>query len=247
MWPTLISLGPISIHSFGVLVFLGVWFGGFKLWRRAKEEGWDETTIMDIWLLSGVAALIGGRAGFIFSHWPLFGGSWYKMIFLTKWPGLSGAGAWLAGAGTLLILALFKRLNFKHFAEAAVPALILAEIFIRLGSFLAIPGVAGRRFPVALFWALGLGVIYLLINRWEQRYRGWGWKEGILAPVYLLLLGILGLGLSFLEDGPAFLAWWGAGQALAGGLILLLLSGIKIKAPLKFNPAKRKKRGFDYV
>lgn len=262
MWPTLITLGSVSFHSFGAMLFLGLWFGGFKLWRRAKEEGWDEAAIMDSWLLAAAAALIFGRLGFIVSRWGEFGGSWYKMVFLTKFPGLSAEGAWLGGVTALMILAFKKRFDFWHFAEAAVLALLTVEIFSRLGSFLAgsnlgktapaglgvtFPGVDGPRWPAQLMWALALVLVYWLINYWERHYRGFGWaKEGFLVAVYLMLLGGLKIGLGFFEEWPE--QWWGVGFMLFGGLILILRSGITIKVPAqKTKKPKRKKRGFDYV
>ncbi len=264
MWPTLVSVGPVSIHSFGVLLFLGVFFGGFKLWRRSKDEGWDEAAVMDSWLFAGAGALLVGRIAYILLHLSAFGGSWYKMIFLTKFPGLSAEGAWLGGVIVLLTLALKKRFDCWHFAEAVVPALLLVEIFARLGSFLAgsqmgkiapaglgltFPGAGEPRWPVQLIWVFGLFLVYLLINFWEKHYRSFGWaKEGFLAAVYLLLLGGLKIGLSFLEEQPVMGGWWGAGLMVGGGLILLLRSGITIKAPaIKAKEPKRKKHGFDYV
>lgn len=265
MWPTLITLGSISLHSFGVLVFLGLFFGAFKLWQRAKDEGWDETAVMDSWLLAGVAAAVVGRLGFILGRWDEFGGSWYKMIFLTKFPGLSPEGAWLGGVAVLLALALKKHFDFWHFAEATVPALLIVEMFTRVGSFLAgsnlgkvapaglgltFPGVEGSRWPVQLVWVLGLGLVYMLVNYWEKHYRSFGWaKEGFLAAAYLMLIGGLKIGLGFLEERAFF--WWGAGLVFLGGLILIFRSGITIKA-LAFKTKepkepKRKKHGFDYV
>ena len=243
MWPTLITLGSVNFHSFGVMVFLGLWFGGFKLWRRAKEEGWDEAAIMDSWLLAGAAALIFGRLGFIVSRWGEFGGSWYKMIFLTKFPGLSAEGAWLGGVTALMILAFKKRFDLWHFAEAAVPALLIVEMFTRVGSFLAGSNLG----PVQLMWALALVLVYWLINYWERHYRGFGWaKEGFLVAVYLMLLGGLKIGLGFFEERSG--QWWGIGFMSFGGLILILRSGITIKVPAqKAKKPKRKKRGFDYV
>src|SRR3990167_1684239 len=242
MWPTLISFGPISLHSFGVLVFLGLFFGGFKLWQRAKEEGWDEAAVMDSWLFAAVSSLIVGRLGFIFNYWGEFGGSVYKMIFLTEFLGLSAEGAWLGAAAALLIVEIFSRLGSflagTNLGKAA-PA----------GLGLTFPGIDQPRWPVQLLWALALGLIYLLINYWEKHYRSFSWaKEGFLAAVYLILLGGLKICLGFLEESSAFGGWWGAGLGLAGGLILIFRSGITIKAPaVKAKEPKRKKGGFDYV
>jgi prolipoprotein diacylglyceryltransferase len=262
MWPTLISFGPVYLHSFGVCLFLGVFFGAFKLWRRAREEGWDETVVLDSWLLAGVGALILGRLGFVLTHWTDFGSNWYKIVFFTRYPGLSGETAWLGAAGILLAAAGLKKLPLGLWAEAAVSALLTAGMFISLGNFLAgselgrvaptgwgvhFPGVEEARLPVQLFWLAGQFLLLVLINVWEKHYRSWGWQEGGLAAVYLLLNGILAAGLSFLEAGAEFGPWWGLGQAAGGGLLLWRLSGIKIKAPVKAAAPARKKRGFDYV
>lgn len=263
MWPTLVSLGPVYIHTFGIFIFFGVFFGAFKLWRRAKEEGWEETAVIDIWLLSGVMALVAGRLGYAYWHGLEAGLDWYKIMFFTKYPGLSGEAAWWGGTITLLVLALKKKLSFWHFFEIAASALIIAELMVRIGGFfagtslgrpapagwgLSFPGVSDPRWPVQLFWAVGLGGVYLAFNWLEKHYRSFGWsKEGFLAAAYLGLTGVLGLGLGWFEARPNF---WGAGARLAiGGLILLVRSGIKIKAPVfTRKPAvKKTKRRFDYA
>lgn len=264
MWPTLVSIGPLAIHSFGVMLFLGLFFGGFKLWKKAKEEGWEETAVMDTWLTAAAAAVAAGRAGYVVSHWEQFGASWYRIVFLTKFPGLSGEAAWLGGVVILLTAALKKRFEFWRFAEALVPALVAAEVFTRIGGFLAgsgpgkpapaawggkFPGFEGERYPVQLMAAVLLAGFYLVLTGLEKRYRGFGWaKEGFILGVYLLVLGGIRLGLSFLEESGT--VWWGAVLMAAGGLILLGRSAINIKVPLiNKKPAKpkRKKHGFDYV
>ncbi|MDP4031220.1 MAG: prolipoprotein diacylglyceryl transferase [Candidatus Beckwithbacteria bacterium] len=258
MWPTLLSLGPLSIHTFGVLIFLGVFFGGFKLWQKAKEEGWDEVGVMDTWLLAGIGALIASRLGFILLHWAEFNQSWYKILFITKFPGLSAEGAWLGASAVLILAGLKKRLDLWLWLEAVIPSLLIFEALARLGSFFAgsnlgrvalsgwglpFPGVDGLRWPVQLVWVLMIWLAYLMINYWERHYRNFNWKTGVLAGAYLALIGVLKLGLGFFEDHP--FEWWGVGLALAGGLILLFRSGITINTPRSVK--KKKLRRFDYV
>ena len=239
MWPTLVSIGPVSIHSFGVMLFLGLFFGGFKLWQKAKEEGWDETAVMDGWLLAGIGALLAGRAGYIFLHLADFGGSWYKMIFFTKFPGLSGEAAWLGGVLVLLLWGLNRKFNWWRWLEAVVLAVLIVEIFAHLAGFLG-----NSNWPVQLGWTSGLILTYCLLLFGEKRYRAFNLKEGVLAVGYLLLSGGLTGGLGWWE-GQSY-RWWGVGLAVAGGLIFCFRSGITIKAPLAKQPT-RKKRGFDYV
>lgn len=263
MWPTIISMGPVSIHSFGVFLFLGLFFGSFSLWRRSREEGWEETAVMDIWLLAGAAALVAGRIGYVGTHWPDFNFSWYKMLFLTKFPGLSALTAWLGAILVFAAAAFKKRLPFWIWLESIIPALLLVEIFGNFASFLsgsnlgkpspsgwglAFPGVPEARWPVQLFWVAGLFLIYVLIRYWEKHYRSFGWKEGVLVAVYLVAGGILRLGLGFLEESPAALKFLSAIlMIIAGALILFFRSSITIKAPVKNKTLLKRKRRFDYA
>ena len=87
MWPTILSIGPLAIHSFGLMVLLGVFFGGFWFWQKGREEGFKEESLMDVWLASGLVGLLLGRVWFVLSNWPEFVGNIYKMLFVTKYPG----------------------------------------------------------------------------------------------------------------------------------------------------------------
>ncbi len=276
MWPTLISLGPIAIHTFGIILFVGIFFGGFRLWKTAKEEGWDEVDVMDGWLLGGLGAIVGGRAAFVLMRWSEFSSSWYKILFITRFPGLDYEGAWLAGLLVLLYLGIKKKINFWHWFEAAIMAVLTVEIFGHIASFfggsdlgrvtsgwwgITFPGLTGKRWPVQIFWTVGLIAIYRLLKFWEQHYRSFKWyqnnkgeaKEGFVVAVYLIMVGVLKLILTLVSEINR--AWWGVAMILAGALILLIRSGItiRVKLPLRHQPKaakaeiKRKKRGFDYV
>jgi len=261
MWPTLISLGPLSIHSFGVLLFLGFFFGGFQLWQKARENGWEETAVMDSWLTTAVAAAVAARVGYILLEWQEFAGNWYKILFFTKFPGWSGSSAWLGAIAALVIFARKKQWPLVQWLEAVSMAIVTAEIFLRFGQFFAgsglgrpapagfglnFPGVDSARWPVQIFWGISLIALSRLLIFLEQHYRSYGLKSGFLISVYLLVNGLLTIGFGFLETTPRW--WWGAGLILTGGLILAFSSGINFKAEKK-PPSKpvRKKRGFDYV
>lgn len=277
MWPTLISLGPMAIHSFGFLLFLGVFFGGFIWWQKGREEGFEEESLMDYWLIAGVVAVVLGRAWYVLSHWPDFGGSWYKILFLTKFPGLTYEGAWLGAVVSLLILGAKKEWHVWRMLEVLVFSLLMVEMFAWLGSFLAgnnlgketswwwglgFPGVEGRRHPVQLLWLLGLWLLLRLFKKWEKAYRGFKWyqhgkdeaKPGFLVAAYLIGLGLLRMGLSFLMEVREWR--FSLGLILVGSLILIERSGIKMgrgKKPAKLPEGKktkflgkRKKQGFDF-
>jgi len=249
MWPTLISVGPLAIQSFGFLVFLGLFFGGFVWWKKGKEEGFEEEILMDHWLISGVVALILGRSWYILSHWQVFAGSVYKILFLTKFPGLSYEGVLIGAVMSLLILGKNKDWDLWSMLEVGVFSLLTVELFGMLGSFLGgsnlgkvtswwwgigFPGVEGRRHPVQILQLVLLFLVFQLFKKWEKEYRRFKWyqhgkdeaKPGFLAAMYLISIGLIRLGVGVLKDYNN--VWFNVALILIGVLILMERSGIKI-------------------
>jgi len=275
MWPTLISIGPLAIQSFGFFMFLGVFFGGFIWWQKGKEEGFEENFLMDHWLISGVTAMISGRAWYVLTHWQIFGASWYKILFFTKFPGLSYEGALIGAIIMLLILGKRRDWDLWSMAEIGVFSLLTVELFGTIGSFLGgsnlgkatswwwgigFPGVDGRRHPAQVIYLILLFLIFKLFKKWENEYRRFEWyqhgkdeaKPGFLTSMYLISLGLVKLGLGFLMDYNNI--WFNISLIVLGGLILVERSGIKVELSknktvgLKNSKIikKRKKKGFDF-
>ncbi len=262
MWPTLVSVGPLSIHSFGVLILLGVFFGGLSVWTKGREEGFEEEAIMDGWLLSGLVSLVTGRIGYILTHWQDFGGNWYRMLFVTKYPGLSFEAALVGSLLALTGWGLSKKWSVFKWLEVAVLGITVVLIWGFAGSFLAgnnlgvavsgwwglpFPGVDGNRFPVQLSWVVLLWLGLRLMRRLEQEYRRFSWyqhdkdeaRPGFVLGIFLVLVGFLRFSLSFVTAdltwrGPLTLdAWWGLSFIVAGVLLILIRSGITIKVPVR--------------
>ena len=271
MWPSLVSIGPITIHSFGLLVALGVFFGGFVLWQKGREEGFEETEVMDSWLLSGVMAVVIGRLWYVLDHWQNFSGSWYRMLFITKFPGLSYEGVWLGAILTLIVICLKKQWSVWKYGEITVFAWLMTEIFGWLGAFLAgsnlgkatswwwglgFPGVNDKRHPVQILYLVLLLVLFRLLTKWEKEYRSFSWyqneknepKPGFLVATYLIGLGLIRLLLGFLSAleigwmGLAVSQWLAITIVIIGGLILLERSGIKMELAKKQEAVKKNGR-----
>jgi len=259
MWPTLISIGPLAIHSFGLMIALGVFFGGFVFWQKAKEEGFEEDLIMDSWFVAGLTGLFGGRIWHILINWLEFKGSWYKMIFLTKFPGLAYEGVLLGAILGIIIFSLRKKWNVWQYGEAVVFGYVIVEIFAWIGSFLGgsnlgkvtkwwwgigFPGVEHKRHPVQLLLLIIFVLLYLLLRKLEKEYRSFSWYQqkkgesqpGFLIAIYLISIGVVRFGLSYLAEGVN--QRFGLMLILFGGLILFFRSGIFVKLlgkPRKFE------------
>ena len=176
----------------------------------------------------------------VLAHWPEFN-SWYRILFLTKFPGLAYEGAWLGFWIAMIIWILKKKWVFWPMLEVAVFSQLVVEMFGWLGHFLA---GGNWQFPWQMIWVIGLVCLYRLLKFFEKKYRGFS-QPGFLAAVYLLGLGLLQLGLR---------SKWLGGSLIILGLLLLLertgrLSKLKVK-PEKVKPIKvksnRKKLGFDF-
>lgn len=254
MWPTLLSFGPIAIHSFGVLVFLGIFWGGFVWWQKGREENFNEEELMDVFLASVVTSFLIGRVWYILANWSFFVNSFYKMIFFTKFPGMAYEGVVVGGVLGLVVFSLKKGFEVWKVFDLSVFSLLWIEILTHFGSFLAgsqvgketnwfigvpFPGVEGRRWPIQLILAVALMGLYKLLSTWEKEYRSFDWyaglkgesKPGFLVASYLIGVGLIHFVLGwFLEHNH-----WQFALSLAGGggLILLLRSGISLKWPVK--------------
>jgi|APSaa5957512622_1039677.scaffolds.fasta_scaffold05212_4 prolipoprotein diacylglyceryltransferase len=251
MWPTLLSFGPIAVHSFGVMIFLGIFVGGFVWWQKGREENFDEEPLMDVLLSSLIVSMIVGRVWYLFSNWSQFAGSFYKMIFITKFPGISYEGVVLGGVLSLGFFAYKKSFDVWKILDLSVLSLLVIEIFAYGGSFLAgsnlgtqtnlffgvpFPGIEGKRYPVQLVFVLLLGGLYKLFKKLEKEYRNFKWyssskgeaKPGFMIGSYLIGLGLVHTVLGFISEVNNL--YFSFGMVFLGVLLLVVRSGIKMKS-----------------
>ncbi|MEA3355551.1 MAG: prolipoprotein diacylglyceryl transferase family protein [Patescibacteria group bacterium] len=268
MWPTIISIGPIAIHSFGVLVFLGIFLGGFVYWQKGREESFNEESLMDVFLSALLSSLILGRVWYVFSNWSYFSGSIYRMLFLTKFPGISFEGVLLGGLLGLTVFSLRKSFDVWKVLDLSVFTFLIIEGFAFIGSFfggsnlgaktnlffgISFPGVDGKRYPVQLFYFICFWGLYKLLKNFEKKYRGFSWycsskgeaHPGFLIASYLIGTGLIHVILGFISQERAL--GFSISLMFIGGLILILRSGINLKREIKkdvkekVSPVKIKK------
>ncbi|MCX6816469.1 MAG: prolipoprotein diacylglyceryl transferase [Candidatus Beckwithbacteria bacterium] len=236
MWPTLIAFGPLVIHSFGFLLALGVFFGGFVFWQKGREEGTAEEELMDCWLVSGIVSLLTARVWFVLTNWGQFN-NWYRIIFLTKFPGLAYEGAFFGFWLIVVIWAVRKHWPWWPILETAVFAELIVEIFGRLGRWLAVGTI---KMPFELIFSASLALFYFIFKKWEKKYRS-AFKPGFLVAAYLLVLGTIN----------ALVTLWFGLILVIGGYLLLInrwgkLAELFKKQPVAIKKHNRKKLGFDF-
>lgn len=115
------------ISVFGISIALGFFTLSFLLWRKGRAMGFDEEKMIEFAVWIGAAALLGGRAIFVFNHLDDIGFDILKWIHLRRYPGLNLWGAlFLAGLAifwfshrnkikTRQIVEIFYLLDLKNF------------------------------------------------------------------------------------------------------------------------------------
>lgn len=128
------SLGPITIHVWGLMVSLGITAGIIATYYYAKKDNLDYQKIPDLAFWVICSALIGGRIFYILVELNYYIA--HPLDSLKIWQG----GMSISGGFIFAVLAgyLFCRkykLNFLKYAEAGVFGLPLGLFIGRLGCF----------------------------------------------------------------------------------------------------------------
>ena len=211
----LFSVGPLTVHGYGLCIGIGIAAALLLIWRRAESRRFDTKDVNTLVLLILAAGFAGAKLFFLFAHWS---------EFLADPLGTLGAEGFVVYGGIvcgLLAAYLYCRkrsLAFLRWADCFMPGVALAQGFGRIGCFFAgccfgkptdsILGVvfpAGSAapagvplWPVQLFSAGGdflLAALLLLLERKKPR-------AGLLTGVYLLLYSIGRFLIEFLRADP---------------------------------------------
>lgn len=181
MLPVLFSIGPIPISSFGLFLSLGFIYGSFLVWRLARAWGLNEEKILDLIILTFFGGLLGARIFFVTLNFDFFKIDLFKILLITKYPGINFWGGFLGGWLTLFIFARRLKFNFYQVADLAAVGFMGGLILGDIGCFLGgcsigglsnlvfatpVVGIVGKRFPAQILEAVLLGL--LLLKMWPQ-------------------------------------------------------------------------------
>src|ERR671918_3013370 len=129
-----ISLGPISIHAYGLTLLLAIGAAvaltGLRWTRRGGD--WDLVLRVAVW---GVAAgIVGARAYHVITSWDQVPDEWWGVFAV--WEG--GLGVWGGiGLGTIVGAIVLRQagVSVARFIDTAAPGLLLAQAVGRWGNW----------------------------------------------------------------------------------------------------------------
>jgi phosphatidylglycerol:prolipoprotein diacylglycerol transferase len=136
MFPILVKIGPLTIHTYGFTMAVGVAFGLWFIYAQAKKAGLDANRLMDAAFYTIIVSLIGAKLILFISNIS------YYMDYPRELFALARSGGVFQGGltfGIIYALWYFRRKKIPTWptADLVAPALALGHGFGRLGCFSA--------------------------------------------------------------------------------------------------------------
>ncbi len=211
----LLTLGPFTVHGYGLMIGLGIVAALTVSWRRADRRGLPQEGVTALAVLLLVAGFLGAKLFFILSCFDQVRPDPLQALGSE---GFVVYGGILFGLAAGILWCRKKKQSVGVWADLLLPGIALAQGFGRIGCFLAgcCYGAATRSplgvvfpagslapagvplWPTQLFSAAGdfllAGILFLLDRR--------DGRPGHLLPWYLLLYGVGRFLVEFLRDDP---------------------------------------------
>ena len=258
MHPEIIALGPLTVHSFGLMIALAVLAAGWFVRRDLAERGLPARLAVELVACAAVGGVLGARVYYLVEH------AGEAQATLTASAGLAWYGGVIGGVLAVAGVARLRRLPLGQVANVCAPALALAYAIGRIGCQLAGDGTYGQ--PSDLPWAMSYPhgevpttiavhptpiyettvMLLVFVVLWRLRHRlGAPWS---LAAVYLVLAGVERLLVEFIRINPVEALGLTAPQLfsltqIAVGLALLASLVLRLRVPADVEgPSARRHR-----
>ncbi|MFP4417956.1 MAG: prolipoprotein diacylglyceryl transferase [Chitinispirillaceae bacterium] len=141
MHPILFKIGPLPIHSYGLMLalsfLLGIWISSV----RARRRNLDPNVVSDMGFWIILSAIIGARLYYVFLHFEEFKGN-LTSIFNPFHGGTLGIGGLVMYGGFIgaivggFLFFKIKKLPFLAYIDTIAPSLGFGIFMTRIGCFL---------------------------------------------------------------------------------------------------------------
>lgn len=207
--PVALSIGPLSIHWYGLMYVLG-FLGVYLLWNlRIKKyphlvsSVWNSEVISDLVFYGAFGAVLGGRLGYVLFYKPAEYLANPLEIFMINQGGMSFHGGLLGVICALFLFARKLKLSFWEVADFVAPVAPVGLFFGRIGNFInqelwgtptELPwGIVfttadhQARHPSMLYEAILEGLLLFLVLWWiAKKPRPVGFLSGLFLVGYSL-------------------------------------------------------------
>ncbi len=247
MYPEIFSIGSITVHSYGLMIALGILVIAAALYREAPRESIDPDHILEAIIIAAFSGLIGARILYMLINWSYYS-TQPASAFFTRFEGLSFFGGLFCATILVYLWSRWRGIGFLKLADLLAPYLALGYAFGRVGCFLngccyglvtdlpwALPaGLADDlpRHPVQLYAAFGAILMFIVLKKLRHLRPFVGFVTVSLFGLY----GLLRFTTEFFRQEEA--AWLGLTAAQLFSLGLILASLIFIAVVFSILPEK---------
>ncbi len=142
MHSKLFEIGPLEIHSYGLMLALSFLVGIYFAIYRAQKQGIDPNKIVDLSIVIVVSAIVGSRFLYVIFHLDEFKGRWLDTInpFQSSGQigiaGLTMLGGFVAAVTFSVLYMKIKKLSILQICDIMIPSVALGIFITRIGCFL---------------------------------------------------------------------------------------------------------------
>lgn len=134
MYNDLFSIGPVTIHTYGLMIFIGVLAVLFTGEARAKKRNMDSDALYPMTFLCVVLGFCAAKVLFCVVEWKQFVENPSNVLTNS---GFVVYGGIVGGVLTAYVYCRVKKLSFVDYFDLMMPSVALAQAFGRLGCFFA--------------------------------------------------------------------------------------------------------------
>ena len=134
MYNEILTIGPITIHGYGLMIGLGVMAALLLGDYRAKKFGLNGDHIYGMTFSAVILGFVAARILFIITEWDHFLQN--PMQYLAG-AGFVVYGGIIGGAATIYGFCKIKKIDMLSYLDLMIPSVALAQAFGRVGCFLA--------------------------------------------------------------------------------------------------------------
>lgn len=240
------AIGPIRVHSFGLMLALAFIAAIWLAKRRAARFQFEPSQVIDASFMAAIFGVLGARVLFVAQEWAYFS-SHPEELWSLKFQGLTSFGALLFGLGAYAVFAIRRKRSLLDVLDLVAPSALLGTAIGRIGCLLngccfgnvcttegfcvAVEGSAHLHTPAQLYDSL-MNFAALAFVLWREKN---GLAQGQMFALFLILHGLARFIYEFwragtvaqVNAGLASSTYWEGlpilitqAQAAAGGMVI---------------------------
>ena len=210
--PRVFSLGPLSIHLYGLAIGLGLILAVIYACRRSKEFGLKEDDILDGVLWITPFAIICARIYYVAFSWKDYADNPLSVFAIWE-GGIAIYGSVIGAVIGVIVLCKLKKLKIATVLDVTLLGFFIGQILGRWGNFFN-----REAFGAATDSFFRMGLYNTVTGSWEY-YHPTFLYESVWNLVGFLLLHFLSKRRQY--DGQialGYAAWYGLGRCFIEGL-----------------------------